>query len=86
VLSTVPAVARQFQNASTTFPEVFGICDPTGHNVFTLMSLWMVLTPEFQLTIVLISSPLALLVALWGMRSKAILLNTQLVQQNTERK
>jgi hypothetical protein len=30
-------------------------------------------TPEFQVVIVLISSPVALLVALWGMTSKATL-------------
>jgi hypothetical protein len=30
-------------------------------------------TPEFQLMIVLVSSPLALLVALWGMTPKATL-------------
>jgi hypothetical protein len=32
----------------------------------------MGLTPEFQLTIILISSPLALLVALWDMTSKRL--------------
>ncbi len=37
------------------------------------MHMWMTYTPEFQLTIVLVSSPLALLVALWGMTSKLIL-------------
>jgi hypothetical protein len=30
-------------------------------------------SPEFQVTIILISSPLALLVALWGMTSKQTL-------------
>ena len=34
---------------------------------------WMALTPEFQLLIVLVSSPVALLVALWGMTSNATL-------------
>jgi len=33
----------------------------------------MVYTPEFQVLIVLVSSPLALLVALWGMTSNATL-------------
>ena len=36
----------------------------------------MIYTPEFQLTITLISSPLALLVALWGMTPQ-VLLNRQ---------
>ena len=33
----------------------------------------MAYTPEFQLMIVLVSSPLALLVALWGMTPKTTL-------------
>jgi hypothetical protein len=33
----------------------------------------MFYTPQFQLMIVLVSSPVALLVALWGMTSKATL-------------
>ena len=41
---------------------------------------WMIYTPEFQLVVVLVSSPLALLVALWGMTSKATL---QLMKSNT---
>ena len=42
-------------------------------NLYTHIVLWMNYTPEFQLTIVLVSSPLALLVALWGMTTKATL-------------
>jgi hypothetical protein len=34
---------------------------------------WLDFTPQFQLSIVLISSPLALLVALWGMTSQRML-------------
>ena len=34
---------------------------------------WLLYTPEFQLTVVLISSPLALIVALWGMTSERTL-------------
>ena len=37
------------------------------------MSLWLALTPEFQLSVVLISSPLAMIVALWGMTSERTL-------------
>ncbi len=37
------------------------------------MAQWMGYTPEFQLMIVLISSPVTLLVALWGMTPKATL-------------
>ena len=41
------------------------------------MAVWMNRTPEFQLTIVLTSSPLSLLVALWGMTSKSMLRHMQ---------
>jgi hypothetical protein len=49
------------------------ICDPACSNVWTVIQDWLELTPEFQLIVVLISSPLALLVALWGMTSKRTL-------------
>jgi hypothetical protein len=71
VFSTMFALANQLQDISAICPG--GPCDPTCHNVYTLMQRWMVSTPEFQLTIVLISSPLTLLVALWGMTSKVTL-------------
>ena len=37
---------------------------------FYIMQQWLLYTPEFQLSVELISSPLTLLVALWGMTSK----------------
>ena len=37
------------------------------------MQSWLIYTPEFQLVVMLISSPLALLVALWGMTSERTL-------------
>ena len=37
------------------------------------MQVWLIYTPEFQLVVMLISSPLALLVALWGMTSERTL-------------
>ena len=40
----------------------------TGSHLF-----WLQFTPEFQLSVVLISSPLALIVALWGMTDKRTL-------------
>jgi hypothetical protein len=73
VYSTMFAVATQLQELSRRCPGVTSPCDPTCHNVFTHMNQWMFNTPEFQLTIVLISSPLTLLVALWGMTTKVIL-------------
>ncbi len=37
------------------------------------MTFWMTRTPAFQLTTVLLSSPITLLVALWGMTSRAMM-------------
>jgi hypothetical protein len=45
-------------------------CDASCYNMYTFMKAWLFYTPEFQLTVELISSPLTLLVALWGMTSK----------------
>jgi hypothetical protein len=73
VQSTMFAVARQLQEQATTCPGVTSPCDPSCRNVFTHMHVWMVSTPEFQVTIVLVSSPLTLLVALWGMTSRQML-------------
>jgi hypothetical protein len=41
------------------------------------MQIWMFYTPIFQLMTVLISSPLALLVTLWGMTSKSLFQRSQ---------
>ena len=73
VQSTMFAVARQLQDTSRRCPGVTGFCDPSCHNQFTHMLVWMLRTPEFQVTVVLLSSPLTLLVALWGMTSKQTL-------------
>jgi hypothetical protein len=50
-----------------------GLCNAECYNMWTHMFRWLGRTPEFQLTVVLISSPLALLVALWGMTSETAL-------------
>ena len=47
------------------------------------MQTWLFYTPEFQLTVELISSPLALLVALWGMTTERAL---QQMQSNRRRR
>ena len=73
VQSTMLAVASQLQDIATRCPGVTGFCDPSCHNVFTHMHVWAANTPEFQVTVVLVSSPLTLLVALWGMTSKQTL-------------
>ena len=73
VQSTMFAVARQLQDVARICPGVTSRCDPSCYNVFTHITQWAENTPEFQLTIVLVSSPLTLLVALWGMTSRQTL-------------
>jgi hypothetical protein len=73
VLSTMYAVVFQLRNFDKKCPLGTSPCDASCYNLFTLMSRWMNNTPEFQLTVILISSPLAQLVALWGMTSKSML-------------
>ena len=63
------AVAFQFRVVDKVCPD---LCEECA-NVYTHISIWMTSTPEFQLLIVLVSSPLALLVALWGMTSTTML-------------
>jgi hypothetical protein len=68
--SIMNALANALQNdgaACLTF------CDTPCNNMYELIQNWILLTPEFQLIVVLISSPLALLVALWGMTSERML-------------
>ena len=64
------AVAFQFRDIGKSCPV-----DPCGecHNAYHLITQWMLYTPEFQAMIALISSPVALFVALWGMTPKATL-------------
>jgi hypothetical protein len=64
--STMYAVAFQLRDLS---------CAECGecHNEFANIADWMSYTPEFQVLIVLVSSPVVLLVALWGMTSNATL-------------
>ena len=81
VHSTIFAVARQLQDIARTCPGVPGPCDPSCNNVFTHIHQWMLRTPEFQATTVLVSSPLTLLVALWGMTSRQTLQAMQSKEQ-----
>jgi len=82
VQSTMLAVARHLQEQARRCPGVTDLCDPSCHSVFTHMFLWMLNTPEFQVTIVLLSSPLTLLVALWGMTSRRTLQAMKTEEQN----
>jgi hypothetical protein len=73
VYSILYAVAYQLQDLDSPCPgNTQSFCNAACYNVFAHIVRWNFLTPEFQLMIVLISSPLALLVALWGMTSKSM--------------
>ena len=80
VYSTMYALGNELQNQGNgvNCPSST-LCDVSCYNVYTLMQQWLFYTPEFQLTVVLISSPLALLVALWGMTTARTL---QLMKSN----
>ena len=69
VFSTMNALASALQNDEAACPN----CGVPCNNVWTLIQNWLEYTPEFQLTVVMISSPLALLFALWGMTDKRTL-------------
>ena len=78
VYSTMFALANELQNSgnSVNCPSS-NPCDASCFNVYRLMQAWIFYTPEFQLMVVLISSPLALIVALWGMTSDRMLQRMQ---------
>jgi hypothetical protein len=78
VYSTMFALANELQNAGA---ECHTNACSSCYNVYRLMQLWLIYTPEFQLMVELISSPLALLVALWGMTSDRALQQMQSNQQ-----
>jgi hypothetical protein len=70
VFATLFAVANALQDSENPCPSTeLGLCDPACYNVYTRISRWISRTPEFQLSVELLSAPLALLVALWGMTS-----------------
>ena len=73
VSSVAFAIARLLQDGWRRCPGVTSPCDASCFNVYTHMSQWAAYTPEFQVTIVLVASPLTLLVALWGMTSRQML-------------
>jgi hypothetical protein len=74
VVSTILAVANQFQDfGNTSCTSTEDVCVASCYNVYTLITHWNNYSPVFQPSVVFISSPLALLVALWGMTSKPML-------------
>jgi hypothetical protein len=73
VYSTMLAVALQLRDSDKSCPGVTNSCDSLCYNEYSHISKWMFHTPEFQQVIILISSPVAELVALWGMTAKSTL-------------
>ena len=61
------ALGNALQNDNAACASSAKKCDVSCFNMYSLMQTWLIYTPEFQLIVVLFSSPLALLVALWGM-------------------
>jgi hypothetical protein len=78
VYSTMSALANELQNNgnAASCPSA-PLCDASCFNVYHLMQQWLAYVPEFQLMVVLISSPLAMIVALWGMTSDRMLQRMQ---------
>ena len=72
VFSTMYAVALQLRDGDKECPGAKTACDAC-YNEYTHIVVWMAYTPEFQQAIILISSPVAQLVALWGMTTKSTL-------------
>jgi hypothetical protein len=73
VYSTMLAVALQLRDTGEECHGVTSRCDALCYNEYSHISQWMYYTPEFQQVIILISSPVAQLVALWGMTAKSTL-------------
>jgi hypothetical protein len=64
VFTVMYALAQAFQNSSSSCAP--SQCHPCK-NVYTHINFWILYTPVFQQVLMLVASPLALLVALWGM-------------------
>jgi hypothetical protein len=79
---TLSDQGRDEQGDGTCPQTALQKCDPC-YNDYTHLAVWMNRMPEFQTMIVLVSSPLALLVALYGMTSSYML---QLLKQNAPNK
>ncbi len=69
VVSAKLAVANQFQDSGNRCPSVTTPCDASCHNDYTHIFIY---TPEFWPTVVLILSPLAASVVLWGMTPRVL--------------
>ena len=82
VSSTMNALSDALQIDVNT---CINFCDPACNNVWFVIQIWLQNTPEFQMIIMLISSPLALIVALWGITSKGMLQHMRSSRRQTVR-
>ena len=64
VFSIIYASANKLQNTNCS---IYGTACAPCWNEYAYMQFFILFTPEFQQTIILLSTPLSLLVALWGM-------------------
>ena len=83
VFSTMQLVAWLWRDIEKQCAGVFSGCDASCYNVYQHISTWMLYTPEFQQVIILISSPLAQLAALWSMTPTAALQLNRSSRQDT---
>jgi hypothetical protein len=72
VFSTMLAVVYQLRDVDKSCFVTDTLCHAC-FNEYSHISGWMTYTPQFQQVIILISSPVAQLVALWGMTTKSTL-------------
>jgi hypothetical protein len=74
VFTSMYALARALQNKDAACAATAsGLCDSTCFDQWRLMDIWITFTPEYQAMVILISSPVAMIVALWGMTGKRAL-------------
>jgi hypothetical protein len=66
-------VMNDYDKTTVLCPGTNWRCDPKCNNVYSHIVQWMNFTPQFQLSVVFFSSPVALLVSLWGMTSNTML-------------
>jgi hypothetical protein len=87
VYSALHAVANELQNSGNSeCPDSYpSLCDRACYNDYALIGRWMMLTPELQIIVVFVSSPLALVVALWGMTPKHTLRQMRLSRRTVSR-
>ncbi len=70
--SAMIAFAFALRDYGKTCPGETSYCDTSCYNAYTHITIWLGSTPEFRPSIVLISSPLAQLILLWGMTTNRI--------------